>query len=495
MKNIELCLLAILIISITAGFAFAAHVLKEASGDSEVSINEDSSSAIINISINNTNLGSSLNISQVNVTLYNNFLFTADSNGSGDISSVVVFSNTSTVLTWTNRTLLINGTGTINGTAVVGYFWLNVTATNPGTYNITVSTFNGSVFKQNITIRVNDTTAPNVTVTYPTNNTNISGTSIDFNITIIDNNRTEACWYSLNDSGTNYSMSNMTATMWNATNASIANGHYIAQFWCNDSAGNINKTVNTLLTIDTTDPIISSFSCTPSSVTTDEIVTCSCGGTDNLDANPTASFTEKPSTSSAGTFTLTCNVSDHASNSAATTTTYTVDYPASGTVSGGSSYSKTIVQDLKEFSEIKTYSKSIEKNTRIRIKMDGKKHSIGLTDLTSTIATIEIFSTPQTATLSIGDERRFDLNGDGYYDLEIILNSIDQNKASLTLNSVYEKITEETQKQEQEKEEKAKETEEGVKEAEKEKDLTWLWILIVVIIVILIIVGYIIKKK
>ena len=77
-----------------------------------------------------------------------------------------------------------------------------------------------------------------------------------------------------------------------------------------------------------------SFSCTPSSVEVGATVTCTCTGTDTSGLNTSAtSYTANPSTSTIGTFSLICNMTDVIGNSASVTTTYTVT--AATTTGGG----------------------------------------------------------------------------------------------------------------------------------------------------------------
>ena len=63
---------------------------------------------------------------------------------------------------------------------------------------------------------------------------------------------------------------------------------------------------------------------------------------------------------------------------------------------------------------------------------------MGITALTSTTATINVASTPQEITLSIGEEEKFEVSGDNYYDLKVKLNSITGNKADITVQSINE---------------------------------------------------------
>ncbi len=672
-----LAIFALIVSVLIMCFVFASH---DVSLDAN-SVDEDITH-LYNITINNTDSGQAANITQVNITLSGNFNFTADTNGT---DALATFSNTSTVLSWTNSSgYVINGSENKS-------FWFNATAYTPGIYNITVTTLNSSGTQETIIpITVNDKTAPAVTIVYPANATNYSLTSIDFNLTVVDNNRTDSCWYTLTDGVANSTMSNTSVTAWNATNSSIGEGTYTAKFYCNDSDNNINNSEQATFTIDTTYPLISygvgthsdrvnnltedfiyvnvsvtetnedtitfnlyyfnstsvnSTSHTDSTrtinwtgLTTDETyyynvtVNDSAGNSNttatyrislNDSTNPlidygtltesnianisqsnvyiNVSVTEKsedtitfnlyysnstslnstsyadetrtinwtglddgvyyynvtvndsagnsntteiykitldivaPSislskssstknsiivsyscsdttsnvsscslSSSSGTvsgstisglncgnsYTITVTAGDYAGNSLSSSPLYSTSGCSSSGTYTSPSWTKTYVVTDEQFEE--GYTKELAKKHRFKIKIDTTYHYIGVTELTSATAKIDVSSTVQQATLSIGDIQKFDVTEDGYYDLSVKLNGIEANKADISIKSIREKVTEEVEAEEEEKEELVEE----VGEIAEEKGLTWLWVLIIVIVVLVLIgVGYGVKKK
>lgn len=227
---------------------------------------------------------------------------------------------------------------------------------------------------------------------------------------------------------------------------------------------------------DTVVPTIT-FSCSPTSVRTGRTITCSCTATDTVDSSPSVSYTVNPSTSSTGTHTTTCTAIDDAGNSATSDISYTVS--SSSSAGTPSFYTNTIVQDDKEFSEVKSITRELKKKERIRIKIDNKEHYVGVTELTETTATIEISSTSQKTVFNISDEKKFDVTDDNYYDIYIKLNSIVNDKANLTIKSIYEEIPEIEKK-------KFKITDEETK---------WFYFIIALVIVIVVIVGIGYRKK
>ena len=69
---------------------------------------------------------------------------------------------------------------------------------------------------------------------------------------------------------------------------------------------------------------------------------------------------------------------------------------------------------------------------------------MGVLGLTSTTALVEVASSPQNITLSIGREELVELTGDDYYDLKILLNSLSATHANITLSYVRESIAPQT---------------------------------------------------
>ena len=123
-------------------------------------------------------------------------------------------------------------------------------------------------FTETRTITV-DTTPPNVTINTPQNTTYPTLTII-FNVTATDSSGISACVYSL-DNTANKTMVNLTANEWNATNSSMTQGIHTVKFYCNDTAGNINGSLNVTFTIDVTNPIINVISPTNSTYNTSTI--------------------------------------------------------------------------------------------------------------------------------------------------------------------------------------------------------------------------------
>ena len=117
----------------------------------------------------------------------------------------------------------------------------------------------------------------------------------------------------------------------------------------------------------------------------------------------------------------------------------------------------------------------------------GGIHYVGVDEVTLSTVKITVSSDPQTVILSVGDVEKFDLDGDDYYDLKVTLNSIENNKADITLKSIYEEVTVETIAEEAGKES-------GAVEEEAEKSKVWIWVAVIIVLLIIIGGGYGFKK-
>ena len=338
-----------------------------------------------NISINNSGI---FNISMVNITLWGNFRFDnkatgalIGSNGTGNISApmTAIFSNTSDELTWKNNTAIPNDqlvNGTITGAtsgANSTFFWFNATALTPGLFNITVRIFQNSSAgipalynETNISIRVNDTSAPyqiNITNTSKGriwSNGNYSG-SFEFNASVLDNYLTGAGISTIgvrvfinitNSSGqqnATITLSNVSGNYWNGTinTAQFPDGVYNISVWVNDTSNNLNNSASSFnVTFDQTNPT-ASVVCSPATLKTGDVVTCTCSPSDPTSGinSSATSITANPSTSNTGTFSESCSFADMAGNTGSTSTTYIVEQSGSGATSstGTSSGSQVAV--------------------------------------------------------------------------------------------------------------------------------------------------------
>lgn len=435
MENKKHYLSIALIIALSVTFVLAAHTITPETFD----VNETIQSTY-NITVSNTDAGEDANITQVNITIPGNFAFTADTNGTN--VTVSTFENTSTILSWTNSTpYLVNGSS-------ANYFWFNATAT-PGSYNFTITTVNGTgSYASNISITVNDTTNPTASLgTSPPDNYNSSSSNVTFDMKGSDAYSIEALQLWGNWSGSwaaNYSNAAITNDTFMNISVNIPEGTYVWGIFVNDSTGNDGWTANRTLTVDTTAPTASA-SCTPSTVASSSVVTCSCSGTDAASGVASSSTNTSTTTGTLGTYFYTCNVTDYAGHATTSTASYIVigrQSESSGTTTTSFWTQGTHAVTDKQFEE--SFTKELQVRQRFRVSVDSVDHYVGVVELTATTVTINVTSDPQQVTLVVGDEKMFEVSGDGYYDILVILNSIEDNKANVTVQSVYELITEDT---------------------------------------------------
>ncbi len=118
-----------------------------------------------------------------------------------------------------------------------------------------------------------------------------------------------------------------------------------------------------------------------------------------------------------------------------TTTTSSDDVPTSYW-SGG-----IIVKADKELKEYGSLNANLKSRARLRVKVDGASHHIGIISLTSSSAKINVSSITQQTTLNVGGSSKFEVTGDDYYDLTVRLNRIYNNSANITVTYIHESKT------------------------------------------------------
>ncbi|MBU2053072.1 MAG: hypothetical protein KJ721_02400, partial [Nanoarchaeota archaeon] len=276
-----------------------------------------------------------------------------------------------------------------------------------------------------------------------------------------------------------------------------------------DYAGNSNTTSTRTITLDSSNPVITliapadSTSSTTSAynftfnVTDDQTIPNCSLIFDGSIINTLTSVNNSGGTNgmynsslSVATHTWSINCTDIAGNvgnsstrtlivSAAATTTTT------SSSSGGGGYPN---YRPKEDELNKGYQKLMYKNWKVSFKVENISHTFKVEDVTEINAKISISSETQEATLSVGQEKKFELSGDNYYDVLVKLNSIDttwRNKANFTIQTMHEKIVSQQQNETGKTENKTIQESPESGAGEEKANLTWLWVSIVVIIILI----------
>ena len=229
----------------------------------------------INITINNSALVAYDNITQVNITLPSSFSFLNGTNNTNATTAGygITFINTSSVLSW-NSTLAAGTSATLISNATLVYFWFMINASTPGAFNITVTTMNVSGFTNstNISITVNDTTAPSNIAFQgltPANYSFLAGNetnnaSIFVNISAYDNGAIQTIFFQLNNASTLNESNRTTISNFSQEfklNANVTynftglqEGIYFLNVSVNDTFNNVNTSIIRTFIVDNLAP-------------------------------------------------------------------------------------------------------------------------------------------------------------------------------------------------------------------------------------------------
>ncbi|MBU2612710.1 MAG: hypothetical protein KKB62_03245 [Nanoarchaeota archaeon] len=398
-----------------------------------------------------------------------------------------------TIYLFSNNTLYATAQ---NGSAT-GYVFSNTTESN---YTFIVEAWNGTGFKANssgnISIYV-DSSAPSIALPVYTNATaKKNSTTLTLNISVLDGlsgTTGTSCLIDVN--GSNQSIGFLGGWCNGTIGLSGLNdGNHTLNVYVNDTVNNVGLNDSFIVQADTTAPTASLSE--SSSTTTSITVSFSCS--DNLDSGPSCVLSSSSGTVSGSTisglscgnsYTITVNATDSAGNTALNSDSMsTSSCGGTGSTSDPPFYTNTFVEDDVDFTQKRVITRELAEKHRVRIKFDGETHYIGVKSITGSSAVIEVASEPQEVTLNVAETKKFDLNGDNSYDLEVILNSILDSKASITLLSIEEPVPE--------GEITSGETPGEAEGAEETKtNLTWLWILIGVILVVAVVWFFLKKTK
>jgi len=427
-------------------------------------------------------------------------------------NSTSTFDNDGTLfLNWTaggsdeaNYTIFVSVDGGSNwfndslNDSETGYTFINITGAN---YTFLVQATNDTLDNANsskISIVV-DTTSPAIEYGggLQSNNANVSQNFTFVNVTATDTYNDTLSFSLYNTTGlvnqTNFTDYYATLTInWTG----LSDGIYYYNVTANDSATNSNSTETYKITLDTTSPTIS-FSCSPSSVRVGESVSCSCSGTDATSGINTTSYTASPSTSSVGSFTETCVITDYAGNSVSNTSTYGVTTSSNSGVGSSSenNWSKTFVPSQTQFQN--GYTQTLKENERVKLTIKSVIHYVGLENINSNSVDLIITSDPIEITLSLAESKRVDIDDDGFYDLYLYLDSLDTSEAGITILSINEEVKENLDEGLLEGDNKTFLGEEENTKVKKERNFLWLWIILGIIGLLAIACGvyWLIKNK
>jgi len=264
LKGAFIAVVALSILFLAFVFAENSVVLPAAFGFNQTGSN------LYNISINNTL--PSANVTQVNITLPIEFVYTEGTNQTNSrfvtYNITRIGSTTSTTLSWENTTSLVLADN------VTRFFAFNASVATPGTYYINVSVSNSSYTNLTfIIVRINDSIKPIISFTSLTdaNNTNLSRANIIVNITATDNYYLEnisVSLFNVSDETTvpiNMTL-NVTALGFLYANfTGLKDGNYTFNATSYDHQWNFNSTETWYVMIDIASPTVNFSGTTQSS--------------------------------------------------------------------------------------------------------------------------------------------------------------------------------------------------------------------------------------
>jgi len=126
------------------------------------------------------------------------------------------------------------------------------------------------------------------------------------------------------------------------------------------------------------------------------------------------------------------------------------------------------------------YNKELLAKYRVRVKVGTEDHYVGVIGVTSTTATINVSSRTQQAIFNIGDEKKFEVTNDSYYDIYVKLNGITNNKANVTIKKINELIESVSNNANQT-------ATDSSEDEQKESSGSWIWVLWVIVVVAVIV--------
>jgi len=391
----------------------------------------------------------------------------------------------STLYVWNSTGALINMTiQNISGTLNTTNFSYNFLNEGVHSWNcLFVTSTNLEQFAETNFSVTYDVTRPRVNITTPANNSWQNRGNL--NVTLNENG---SCIASFTGGVTNITLSSTDNRIFNATNSTLTHGtNYDASYYCNDSAGNFNRSTVQSFTVDLTGPNVTliapnnSYNLTTSSTTivfnysvVDEINISSCSlilnGVVNLTnssiANTTAnhSFTQ---TLSPASYTWIVNCTDEAGNignSSARTFTLSAPTSDSGSSSsssgggggGGGAATITGTTYLPTLSDAQQgYTRSLKPSDSIKVAipsvpstvagggggtLNTTEHTVTVDNVTATSAYITVRSNPIKIVLDVGQSTKLNFTSATHYDLFVKLENIVNTNANITVKVISEPI-------------------------------------------------------
>jgi len=452
-KNLIFCFL-IFGVAFFCYFVFAEIIVSPSSVNENVSY-------LYNISINN--LDSLKEVIQVNITLPLNFSIQENTINSSKSAFFVNFSNN---LSWLND----SADSPLIPLNNITYFWFNAISENPGFYNFSVILLynDSSVNFTNVSVEVKDTTFPLIEYgsLTPGNGVNVSRKNVFVNVSVTEKNEKNITFVLANSSGAIVNSITFSEMQHSINFTNLDDGIYFYNVTIFDLWGNENHTATRKITLDTTPPSVSLSISTKNStfLSINAVITDATSGINGtcLVNRSSASISGGGNTQTISENGLSCGTSysynvscyDFAGNLGSGSNSFSTDscsVSSSNTQSNSQSDSNqnnatqfwklTFITTINQIKE-KGYNNLLGVLERVKIKMENEEdeHYVGILNLADDNVTVEVASTPQVAVIKMGETKKFDITEDNFYDLNITLNNITNNKANITIESISESM-------------------------------------------------------
>ncbi|MCX8159203.1 MAG: S8 family serine peptidase, partial [Candidatus Pacearchaeota archaeon] len=411
---------------------------------------------------------------------------------------------------WNSSTIYNQTFREINGS--YNLFEINITNISEGEYLWNCEYYdlngNGAFALSNYSFEIKTF---KLNVSLPKNNSWYNGLKLNVSL-----NMDGFCWFSLDNGVSNNSMENYSLKDYyyiNLTiNESLTNKDYNAIIYCNNSYGDLKISENIFFGIDKTAPKIVLISPDDGysnigektinfeyNVSDNLEITSCCLVLNNVLSDCNSSYINKTATNiisktlGKGSYSWGINCTDeteNVGNSSYRTLTINEEEKGNGGGGGGGGGGKdeikTMIYVVSDEQIKNGYTKLLRKGDKIKFD----NHSLTIDYIGSNFANITIMSEPTKVKLVIGEERKFNLLEDNYFDLYVRLNGIVNNSANITIKKIYEKIIVEEKKIEKEIESSKKIYEiKEEKNNEKEMDIRKIMTKIIVLIAIILILS------
>ena len=289
-----------------------------------------------------------------------------------------------------------------------------------------------------------DTGVPNISFASPLNTSIFNDSNIFINISTADLDPNKYVWWSNSTTNTTYTA---------ATSIVLTNGNYTLWTYVNDSVNHRNQTNKAIQIIDITAPGQTIVSPTEGATYTDNLVGLNVSSTANdtqtwwysLNGGANTTFSPNDTVSSIeGDNTVYIYVNDSTGNiRTSSLITFTIaatsvsdDTSGSGSSSGSATYTLTDANLLNGLPLV------IAKTSQIKFSIDGNTHYVKYTayNINEKVITVTVSSTPQTANITEGGEEKFDVDGDGYYDIKVKFEKFYGTAAKIIVTKINEAV-------------------------------------------------------